>query len=79
MTSGEDERGLSEFILSNPDLHGKRLMDLKFPANILVLAIRREDEVIVPHGTTRLAARDLLTAPGDLEALSTAEEWLEKW
>ncbi|RJP50831.1 MAG: hypothetical protein C4586_05325 [Anaerolineaceae bacterium] len=79
MTSTEDERGLSEFILSNPDLYGKRLMDLKFPANILVLAIRREDEVIVPHGTTRLAAGDQLTVLGDHEALSTADEWLEKW
>ena len=77
MTSTEDQRDLREFILSNPNLNGKRLMELKFPTSTLVLAIRRNDELIVPHGTTRLTTGDQLTVLGDLEALSTAEEWLE--
>ncbi|HEX6270934.1 MAG TPA: monovalent cation:proton antiporter family protein [Anaerolineales bacterium] len=79
ITSTEDQRDLREFILFNSELHGKRLMELKMPGNILVLAIRRDDEVIVPHGTTRLATGDHLTVLGDLEALSTVEEWLEGW
>jgi len=79
MTSTEDQRGLREIILSNPELYGKRLMELKFPANMLVLAVRRSDELIVPHGTTRLIAGDQLTVLGDLEALATVETWLEGW
>jgi len=79
ITSTEDERGLREVVLANPSLYGKRLMELKFPANMLVLTIRRSDELIVPHGTTRLSAGDKLTILGDLEALSTVEIWLEGW
>ncbi|NJC97211.1 MAG: hypothetical protein FIB03_12910 [Anaerolineae bacterium] len=67
MTSTDDQRDLREFILYNSGLYGKRLMDIKFPAGALVLAIRRNDELIVPHGTTKLAAGDHLTVLGNLE------------
>jgi len=79
ITSTEDQRDLREFILYNASLHGKRLMDLKIPANMLVLAIRRGDELIVPHGTTRLTTGDHLTVLGDVDALTRVETWLEGW
>lgn len=53
-------------------------MDLKNPANMLVLAIRRDDDLIVPHRAIKLAIRDHLTVLGDIEALSTVEERLEE-
>jgi len=37
------------------------------------LAIRRNDEVIVPHGTTRLALGDHLMILGDLGVIQEAE------
>jgi len=77
MTSTEDERDLREFIVFNTGVNGKRLMELNFPANTLVLAIRRNDELIVPHGTTKLAVGDHLTVLGNLEALAVVEGWLE--
>jgi len=79
MISTEDQRDLREFILSNSNLQGKRLMELKFPASSLVLAIRRADELIVPHGTTKLAMGDQLTILGDLNTLSAMEKMLEAW
>jgi len=79
MTSTDDQRDLREFIVYNAGLHGKRLMDLKFPSNTLVLAVRRDDELIVPHGTTRLATGDHLTVLGDLQTLPEVESWLEGW
>ncbi|PWB75671.1 MAG: hypothetical protein C3F07_04875 [Anaerolineales bacterium] len=79
MTSTDDQRDLREFILYNSGLYGKRLMDIKFPAGALVLAIRRNDELIVPHGTTKLAAGDHLTVLGNLETLTEMEDWLEGW
>jgi len=79
LTSTEDQRDLREFILFNSSLHGKRLMDLKIPANTLVLTVRRGDELIVPHGTTKLATGDHLTVLGDLNALTSLEAWLEGW
>jgi Kef-type K+ transport system membrane component KefB/Trk K+ transport system NAD-binding subunit len=77
MTSTTDERDLREFIVFNASLHDKRLMDLKFPANTLVLAIRRNDELIIPHGTTKLVTGDHLTILGEIDSLSAMEEWLE--
>ena len=79
MTSTTDDRDLRELILMNPDLHGKRLSEVRFPGDLLVLAIRRNDEVIVPHGTTRLAMGDHLTILGDLDVIQTAEEWASGW
>jgi Kef-type K+ transport system membrane component KefB len=79
MTSTTDERDLRELILMNPDLHGKRLSEIRFPGDLLVLAIRRNDEVIVPHGTTRLALGDHLTVLGDLDVIQQAEDWTDGW
>jgi len=79
MTSTEDQRDMREFIVFNASLQGKRLMDLNLPANTLVLAIRRNDELIVPHGTTKLAAGDHLTVLGNLDSLPVVEEMLEGW
>ena len=79
MTSTTDQRDLREFVVFNSSLSGKRLMDLKFPANTLVLAIRRNEELIVPHGTTKLATGDHLTILGEIDSLSTVGEWLEGW
>jgi Kef-type K+ transport system membrane component KefB/Trk K+ transport system NAD-binding subunit len=76
MTTTEDERDLREFTLYNSGLEGKRLMDLKFPADVLVLAVRRDDELIVPHGTTRLLTGDHLTILGNLDSLSALEDLL---
>ena len=77
MTSTEDERDLREFTLSNPNLHGKRVMEMTFPSDTLVLAIRRDDELIIPHGTTKLALGDHLTVLGNLDSLALVSEWLE--
>jgi Kef-type K+ transport system membrane component KefB/Trk K+ transport system NAD-binding subunit len=79
MTSTEDQRDLREFIIFNSSLHGKRLMDLQFPPEVLVLAIRRDDELMIPHGTTKLATGDHLTILGNLDSLPELEDLLEKW
>jgi Trk K+ transport system NAD-binding subunit len=51
----------------------------QFPGDLLVLAIRRNDEVIVPHGTTRLALGDHLTVLGNLDTIQMAEDWTSGW
>jgi len=79
ITSTEDQQDLREFVLNNSSLYGKRLMDLKMPGNLLVLTIHREDELIIPHGTTKLSARDRLTIMGDIDSLSEVEVQLEGW
>jgi len=79
LTSTDDQRDLRELIIFNTSLHGKPLMELKFPADTLVLTIRRGDELIIPHGTTKLATGDHLTILGNIETLPELEEILENW
>ncbi len=77
MTSTTDDNDLRELPLTNPDLVGKRLNEIQLPGNLLVLAVRREDETIVPHGGTRLAMGDRLTILGDLDHMLSVQMWLE--
>jgi Trk K+ transport system NAD-binding subunit len=78
LTSTTDEHDLRELLLSNPDLVGKRLSEIQLPGNLLVLAIRRDEEMIVPHGGgTRLVMGDRLSVLGDLEHMASVQMWLE--
>ena len=52
---------------------------MQLPGDLRVLAIRREDELIIPHGTTKFALGDHLTVLGDLDVLEEAEEWAGGW
>jgi uncharacterized transporter YbjL len=48
-------------------LSGKRIMDIKFPKNVLMGTIVREDEVIIPDGQTELKDGDKVTLLGKKE------------
>jgi Kef-type K+ transport system membrane component KefB/Trk K+ transport system NAD-binding subunit len=77
LTSTTDEHDLRELPLGNPELVGKRLSEIQLPGNLLVLAIRRDEEMIVPHGGTRLMMGDRLSLLGDLEHMASVQMWLE--
>lgn len=79
LTSTDDDRDLREFIVFNSSLHDTPLIELNFPEDALVLAIRRGDELIVPHGTTKLATGDHVTILANLDTLPELEALLEKW
>jgi Kef-type K+ transport system membrane component KefB/Trk K+ transport system NAD-binding subunit len=77
MTSTTDEFDLRELQLTNPDLAGKRLSEIRFPVEVRILTIRRGDETIVPYGNTCLAIGDHLTLLGDLDKMLSVQMWLE--
>jgi Kef-type K+ transport system membrane component KefB/Trk K+ transport system NAD-binding subunit len=77
LTSTTDEHDMRELILTNPDLVGKRVDEVQLPGEMLILAIRREDEMVVPHGGTRLAMGDRLTVLGDLDRMVSVQMWFE--
>jgi Trk K+ transport system NAD-binding subunit len=77
LTSTTDEHDMRELILTNPDLVGKRVDEVQLPGEMLILAIRRDDEMVVPHGGTRLAMGDRLTVLGDLDRMISVQMWLE--
>jgi len=53
----------------NPDLVGLSLRDLRLPADIIILSIKRRGQMIISHGYTRLRKGDLVTLVGSNEGL----------
>lgn len=61
MEEGQDTLDLE---VLNPDLHGLALRDLRLPADIIILSIRRKGQMIISHGYTRLRRGDWVTMVG---------------
>lgn len=66
MEPGQDSRDLE---VLNPDLHGMALRDLRLPADVIILSIKRSGQVIISHGYTRLRLNDLVTFVGSKKSL----------
>ena len=69
LINSEDHRDVVEVNLLNQMLIGKRVSDIFLPDDVLLLSIRRNQEIIVPHGTTILKKNDRITLIGDTEVL----------
>ncbi len=76
LTTPTDDKDIREISLENPALHGVRIQDAPWPPEMLVLAIRRGDELLVPHGNTRLQLHDRLSLLGPLDALDKVSRGL---
>lgn len=66
MEEGQDSIDLE---VLNPDLFGLPLRELRLPADIIILSIRRRGQVIISHGYTRLRKGDWVTMVGSREGL----------
>ncbi len=69
LTTTTDDKDLREIRLDNPRLDGKRVRDIALPQDTLILAIRRNGELLVPHGDTRLELHDYISVLGTLTSL----------
>jgi Kef-type K+ transport system membrane component KefB/Trk K+ transport system NAD-binding subunit len=76
LTTTSSDQGLSETAITNQDIDGRRVRTLGLPGNLLVLAVTRNGEMIVPHGNTRLKFGDRLTLFGNLQELGEANTLL---
>ena len=66
MEPGQDSRDLE---VLNPNLHGVPLRDLRLPADVIILSIKRAGQMIISHGYTRLRLKDLVTFVGSKKSL----------
>jgi len=55
---------------------GRRIGELKLPEESLIVSVRRGNQLIIPHGYTRLLAKDQLTIFADNECLPVVEQRL---
>jgi Kef-type K+ transport system membrane component KefB/Trk K+ transport system NAD-binding subunit len=67
LTRTDDSKEVSEVVVHNPHVVTKALRQIALPGDLLVLALRRQGELLVPHGNTRLEEGDHLTLVGSLE------------
>jgi Kef-type K+ transport system membrane component KefB/Trk K+ transport system NAD-binding subunit len=78
LTTTTDEQDVREVCLENPMAANRRLRDLGLPGNLLVMAIGRDGELIIPHGSTQIQQGDRLTIMGNMAELYEAIAWLEQ-
>jgi Trk K+ transport system NAD-binding subunit len=69
LTRTDDDREVCEVLVHNNNFLDQPLRDLDFPEDLMVLAVRRDGQLIVPHGDTRLESGDLLTLLGPYECV----------
>ena len=50
---------------------GKQLVEISLPKDVLVVYIQRDDDYLIPHGNSVIAAGDLLFVLADEKALDT--------
>lgn len=75
LTYTEDENEVSEVEVRNRASVGKPLRELHLPGDVLIMAIRRGGELLVPHGHTHLAEGDRLTLAGSSDCVDSAIAW----
>lgn len=73
----EQEGKIKEFKLKNRAYDGEALRSLTFIGKALILQIIRNDDVIIPHGDTKLMVGDKILVNGDEEQLTTIEKELK--
>lgn len=74
LTQVDDDKEVVEIIVDDAWCQGKAIRDLLLPGDILVLAVRRNGELIIPHGNTELECGDHLTLAGTIDSVATARE-----
>lgn len=78
LTRTDDDKELAEVPILNPEFHNKKLRNVVLPGDILILALRRNGELIVPHGDTEFFLGDYLTIAGSLEFFDETKKMLEQ-
>ena len=65
----DDEQEMVDLEVRNPNLHDTALRDLRFPLDVLVLAIHRDGHTLVSRGHTQFQLGDKVTMVGPREKL----------
>jgi CPA2 family monovalent cation:H+ antiporter-2 len=72
LTRTDDDKEVTEVIVHNPSAVGQALRHLTLPGDVLILALRRNGELLVPHGDSVIEAGDHLTLVGSLSCINEA-------
>jgi Kef-type K+ transport system membrane component KefB/Trk K+ transport system NAD-binding subunit len=70
----DDDKEVCEVVVTDSRDVDKPLRQLELPGALLALAIRRDGELLVPHGNTRLCRNDRLTLVGSVQDIELAKQ-----
>jgi Kef-type K+ transport system membrane component KefB/Trk K+ transport system NAD-binding subunit len=76
LTRTDDDKEVVEVVVREQPYVGKLLRQCRLPGDVLVLAIRRDGELLVPHANTRLDRDDHLTLVGSRDYIREAYQML---
>ena len=65
----EDNKAMVDFKVSDRNLHGIALRDLRLPTDVIVLSVKRKGQMLISHGYTRLRIGDIVTIVGSIDSL----------
>jgi len=74
ITRTDDDKQVAEVVMGNTRFTNMPLRKLKLPGDLLVLALRRRNELLVPQGNTQLSLGDQLTLVGSVDSVRQARE-----
>ena len=75
LTRTDDDKDIGEVRVRNPIHFGKRIRDLALPEEVLILALHRNGEILIPTGDTALEAGDKLSLLGKLTCIERAVQF----
>jgi Trk K+ transport system NAD-binding subunit len=74
LTRTDDARDLCEIAIRNPEFLDRPLKEIDFPDDLLVVAVRKDGELIVPRGDTILRRGDHLTVLGSNDCVGNTRD-----
>ena len=77
LTTTSDERDSVEVIVRSPSAAGKRLRDLRLPGDLLVLAVRRNHQLLIPRGGFDFELGDRVSILGGPDGIEAARRLFE--
>ena len=83
LSSTSDERDLLELTVRNSVLAGQKIRDVILPGDSLMLSIKRDNEILIPHGSTRLELDDqvsiLVHKTYSYKIMDLFQHQIERW
>ena len=74
LTTASDDRDSQEVLVRNPEVVGKQLRELQLPGDLLILAVRRDEQLLIARGGTAFEIGDRVSILGDPEGIRIARE-----
>jgi Trk K+ transport system NAD-binding subunit len=68
----DDDKDIGEVTVKNTAHFGRQIREVKMPGEVLILALHREGEVLIPAGDTRLERGDRLSLLGEVSCIEEA-------